>query len=98
DELQELALAHHGVTQVETGKFNLAWQGSPQIEVLQDPIVERPMNLELQCANAVGNPFQVIAEAMGVIIHRIKAPAVPRPVMCSMSNAIERRISQMNIR
>ena len=54
DELHELALAHDGVAEAEPGELVLVGQGTRQVELLQNPVVERAVHLELQRADASG--------------------------------------------
>src|SRR3954471_24633044 len=53
---------------------------------------------ELQGTNAVGDPFEVIAQAMGEIVERINAPGVAGVMVGDMANAVEQGIAQPDIR
>ncbi len=98
DELLELALAHHGVGEIEAREFVLVRQRPRQIERLQDPVVERAVDFELQRANRVGDAFEVIAQAMREIVERINAPLVAGVMMRGVPDAIEDRIAQPHVR
>ena len=72
--MEQFALAHDGVAEAEAGELVLVGQGTRQAEVLQNPVVKRAMDLELQGADAVGDALDVIAQAMGEVVHWINAP------------------------
>ena len=98
DELQQLALAHHRVAEAQAGELNLAGQRAREVERLKHPVVERPVDLELERANGVGDALQIIADRMGVIVHRVQAPAVASPVVRGVANAVQGRVPQMDVR
>ena len=50
DELLEEAFAQDGVGDVEAGELALLWVYPRQVERFQDPLVERPVHLELHSA------------------------------------------------
>ena len=81
DQLQQLPLAHDRVAQAQAGELELVRQRPRQIQVLQDPVIQRPVHFELQRADAVGDAFDVIAQAMRKIVHRVDAPSVPGVVV-----------------
>ena len=58
-ELQQLALAHHRVIEVEAGELDLLWLVVFD-QVVHEPVVERPVILEFQRAERMGDPFQRI--------------------------------------
>ena len=64
DQLQELALAHHRVGQVEAGKFVLLRAVDAE-QVVQEPVVEGAVVLELQGADGVGDPLDGVATGRG---------------------------------
>ena len=64
----------HGVFEREPRELVLMRQRTRQVERFQNPIVKRTMHLELQRADAVRDAFDVIAQAMREVIHRIDAP------------------------
>ena len=55
------------------------------------------MHFEFQRANAVGDALDIIAQAMGEIIHRIDAPFGAGVVMFGVADAIEQRVAQPDI-
>ena len=98
DKLQQLALAHHRVAEAQASELNLARQRAREVERLKHPIVERPMDLELERANGMGDALQIIADRMGVIVHRVQAPTVSSPVVRGMADPVQGRVTQMNVR
>jgi hypothetical protein len=101
-QLEQLALAHHRVQKVEPCKFVLLRQRSLQEpgvgKSLDHPVVERPMVLELERAQRVCDALQRVRNAMRVIVERIYAPLVAGTVMSNMTDAIDRRIAQVDVR
>ena len=97
DKLEQFALAHDGVAQAEAGKFVLMRQGPRQAEVFQNPIVKGPMDLEFQRADAVGDALQVVAQAMGEIVHRINAPFAAGMMMLGVADAVEDGIAHPDV-
>ena len=97
DQGEKPAFAQHGVAQVESGKLDLL-RVAACIDVLQKPVVERPVVLELQGADRMGDALQGIGKRMSVVVHRIDAPAVPGAVMRGMLDAVHRRIPQVEVR
>ncbi len=96
--LEQLALAHDGVTQAETGELELAGQDPRQVEVLQNPVVKRAVDLEFQGADGVGDAFEVVAEAVGEVIHRVDAPSRAGVVVLGVADAVEHRVAQPDVR
>ncbi len=59
DQLLELALAGHGIAQVEAREFVLARPGRHR-QVIEEPVVQRAMTFELQGADRMGDAFDGI--------------------------------------
>ena len=85
DQLDQLALAHHGVGQVQAREFVLLRQWPLQQtgfgEPLDHPVVERSVVLEFQRTQRMGDALDRIRDAMGVVVERIHAPLVAGAVM-----------------
>ncbi len=96
DELQQLALAHHRVGEVEPREFDLARLGGHRA-VVDEPIVKRPVVLELQRAERVGDVLERVLQRMGEVIHRIDAPGVAGVVVLGVHDPIEHRIAQVHV-
>ena len=58
-QLQEFALAHHGVGEVQTGKLDLLRVAGGG-QGIQNPVIQRSMVLKLQCAEAVSDALDGI--------------------------------------
>ena len=97
-ELHELAFAHDGVAEAEPGEFVLMRQRTRQVEAFQNPIVKRAVHLEFQRADAVRDAFDVIAQAMGEVIHRVDAPFAAGVMMFGVADAVEQRVAHPDVR
>src|SRR4029077_18660213 len=60
--------------------------------------VERPMILELERADRMGDPFERVGDAMRVVVERIDAPLVAGPVMRRMPDPVYRRVAHVDVR
>ena len=67
-------------------------------KILQYPIIKRAMHFKFQRANAVRDAFDVIAQAVREIIHRVDAPFIAGVMMRGVTDAIEQRIAQPDVR
>ena len=72
-------------------------QRTRQVEVFKDPVVKRAVHLEFQRADTVGDALDVIAQAMGEIVHRVNAPLVARVMVRGMADAVEQRVAQPDV-
>ncbi|OIQ70774.1 hypothetical protein GALL_476120 [mine drainage metagenome] len=102
DELRQLALAREHIGEIEAGEFVLVrtragHQAEPH-QVIEQPVVERPLVLELQGAQAVGNALQRILDGMGEGVHRVDAPVAAGAMVMGKPNAVDRRIAQIDVR
>ena len=70
-----------------------AWQ----VEVLEDPVVERAVDFEFQRANAVGDALDVVAQAMREVVHRVDAPLVARVMVRGVADTVEQRVAQPDV-
>ena len=91
----EFALAHHRIVQIEAGKLDLL--GVEDLQLIEDPVVQRPMVLEFQGAEGVGNPLDGVREAVGVIVHGIYAPHVSGTVVMGSHDPIDHRITHIDV-
>ena len=92
----ELALGGDCVVEVQPGEFNLSWLARGG-NVLQHPVVERPMILEFQRAQGVSNTLHGIGNRVGEVIHRVDAPLVTGLVMVCVADTVKNRIPQVDI-
>ena len=97
-ELHQLAFAHHGVAETEPGEFVLMGQRTRPVEPFENPIIQGAVHLELQRTDGVRDAFDVIAQAMGEVVHRVDAPSAAGVMMVGVSNAIEQGIAHPDVR
>ncbi len=96
NELEQPPLAHHGVGQIEPGELDLAGTGGHR-QVLDQPVVERPVILELQRAQRVRDVLQRIGRRMREVVHRIDAPGVAGAMVVRPPDPIENGIAQVDV-
>jgi len=95
DQLQQLALGHDGVVDIEAGELVLV--GGPDAELLDEPVVERAVDVELQRADAVGDMLDGVGLAVGVVVHGVDAPAVARAVVVGMEDAVHDGVAEHHV-
>mmetsp|Transcript_82104 Transcript_82104/g.145037 ORF Transcript_82104/g.145037 Transcript_82104/m.145037 type:complete len:405 (+) Transcript_82104:1424-2638(+) len=96
DKLQQLALAHDGVGQVEAGKLDLAWCVRDG-QVGEEPLVQGAVQLELQRADGVSDALQGIALAVGIVVHGVDAPLVSCAVVVGVLDAVDGGITHVHV-
>ena len=67
------ALREHGVREIEAGELVLV-RARGHRQVLDQPVVERPVILELERADRVGDALDRVRLAVGEVVQRIDAP------------------------
>ena len=77
---EQAPLAHHRVVQVEARELVLV-RHRRRPAVLDEPVVQRPVILELERADRVRDALDGVGERMREVVHRIDAPRVAGPVM-----------------
>ena len=99
-QLQELALAHHGVIEIQPRELDLLRPGAVErvAELVDEPVVQRPVILEFERAQRVRDALNRVRQRMREVVHRIDAPGVARPMMRGVPDAIERRVAHVEIR
>ena len=95
-ELQQLALAHHRVVQVEPRELDLLRLVALDERVHQ-PVVERPMVLELERAERMRDPLERVRQRVRVVVHRIDAPRVAGPMVRGVADPVERRVAHVEV-
>ena len=96
-ELQQLALAHHRVVQVQAGELDLLRPIALE-QVVDAPVVERTMVFELQRAERVGDLLERVRDRVGVVVHRVDAPRIARAMVMRAADAVQRRIAHVEVR
>ena len=97
NQLDQLSLAHHRISKIESGEFVLMRKRRRQFQRLQNPVVKRAVHFELERANRMSDAFDIIAQGMGPVVHRINGPFVSGMVMRGVADAIEHGIAQPDI-
>ena len=95
DQTQELALGHHCVVEVQSGKLDLS--AREDLQCLNEPLVEGPVHFKLQRAQRVGDAFNGITLAMGEVVHGVDAPIVPGPVVVGAFDAVNHRVTHVHV-
>ena len=83
DQLEQLALAHDGIGQVQAGEFDLL-RVALDSHLIDEPVIERTAHLEFKTAEGVGNLLNRIREPVGKVVHRVAAPLIARAVVMGM--------------
>ena len=96
DQLQQFALAHDRVGQIEPGKFDLP-RTVGIVESFQHPVVEGTVDLELQRAEGVGDALEGVLQRMGEVVHGIDAVFVAVPEMMDPADAVDDRVPQIDV-
>ena len=96
-QFQQLAFAHDRVAQIQSGKFELP-RTRPLDQFVQEPIVQRPVVLELQRADRMGDPLDEVTEAVGEVVHRVDAPRIAGPVVALLLDPVDDRIAHGDVR
>ncbi len=92
----EHALRQHRMGQIEPGEFVLVRVRGHR-QVFQKPVVKRPVILEFQRADGMGDAFDGVRLTVGEIVARINAPGFAGARMLGMQDAVEHRVAQIDI-
>jgi hypothetical protein len=68
-----------------------------QVEMVQEPVVERAVVLELERAERVRDAFDRVRDAVRVVVHRVDAPGVAGVLVRHLADAIDRRVAQVDV-
>ena len=90
-------LTHDRVGHIEPCEFDLSGLRIPPAELVEDPVVQRTMILELQRADRVRDAFDCIFDRMCKVVHRIDAPFIPCVVVGGVRNAVDDRVTHVDI-
>ena len=82
---------------VQAGELGLAGAVAGQVEMVQEPVVQRSVGIELQGADGVGNPLHRVALAVGPVVGGIDAPPVAGAVVGVMADAVQHRIAHEHV-
>ena len=95
DQLQQFALAHHRVAQVQAGELDLL--GRMDMQGLDEPVVERAVYLEFQGADGMGDAFNRVALPVRVVVHRVDAPFVAGTVVALVQDPVHDRVAHVHV-
>ena len=97
DNLEELALRHHRVAERQPGELVLPGARVPGAGVVEHPVVEFAVRLELQRADGVGDPLDGVLERVGPVVHGVDAPGVAGAVVAGVADAVEERVPHEHV-
>ena len=69
----------------------------PDAQLLDEPVVERTVDVELKRADAVGDMLNAVTLAVGVVVHRVDAPLVARAVVVGMEDAVHDGVAEHHV-
>ncbi len=97
DKVKELSLAHYSICEVQPVEFNLPGSVVRGLQLIDEPVVQWPVNLKFEGAERVCDTFKIITLAMGKIIHRVYIPFIACTVMLSFNYPVNYGITHMHI-
>ena len=97
DEPEQEALGQHRVGEVEPGELVLL-RSRRHRQVLDQPVVERPVGLELERADRVGHALDRVRLAVGEVVGRVDAPRVARPRMRGVKDPVQHGVAHVDVR
>ena len=95
-ELQQLALAHHRVGEIEPGELDLLRVVDAQLAA--EPVVQRAVVLELQRADRVGDALDRVGLPVRVVVRRVDAPLVAGAMVVGPLDAVHHRVAHVDVR
>jgi hypothetical protein len=93
----QLALGGDRVGELEPGEFGLTRLVAGQRAVLEVPVVERAVAVELERAQRVGDALDRIALPVRPVVGGVDAPVVARAVVVLVADAIHDRVAQLHV-
>ncbi len=97
DEAQQHALRQDGVGEVEPGELVLA-RPRRHRQVLDEPVVEGPVDLELERADRVRDALDRVGLAVREVVRRVDAPRVAGARMRRVQDPVQHRVAQVDVR
>ena len=64
-------------------------------QLVQQPVIQRPVVLKLQRADGMGDPFDGIGLAVGEVIGGVNTPLVAGPVVVRSQDSINHRVPKV---
>ena len=96
DQPDQPALRQHRVAEIEPRELVLP-RPRRRRQMLDQPVVERPVVLELHGADRVGDTLDGVGLAVGEIVGRVDFPALAGARMGGVQNAVEHGIAQVDV-
>ena len=96
DETGQYPLRQHGVEEIEARELVLPGPGGHR-QVVDQPVIERAVVLELEGAERMGHPFDGVRLAVGEVIGRVDAPRVARSRVLRVQDAVDHRVAQIDV-
>ena len=66
-------------------------------EGLDEPVVQRPVHIELEGTDGVGDSLYGITLSVGIVVHRVDAPFVSGAVVMRMLDTVQKRIAEHHV-
>ncbi len=80
-------------------RANSYWRGRDGTgQVLDEPVVERPVSLELERADRVGDALDRVGLAVREVVGRVDAPGVAGARVRGVDDPVEDRVAQVDVR
>ncbi len=95
-QLGEHALRQHGVGEIEPRELVLPRPGRYR-QMLEQPIIERPVILEFEGAKRVGYALDGVGLAVREVVGRVDAPGVAGARMRRVQDAVEHGVAQIDV-
>ena len=92
---KQLPLRHDGVVQIQPRKLPLF--GRENAQAFDVPVVQRPMVLKLQGAQAVRDALDAVRLAMGKVVHGIDAPGISRTMVMGKFDSVHERVAHVHV-
>ena len=97
DEAKEDPLRQDRVGEVEPRELVLP-RSRRHRQVLDEPVVERPVDLELERADRVGDALDGVRLAVREVVRRVDAPGVAGAWMLGVHDPVQDRVAQVDVR
>ena len=97
DELEQLALAHDRVGEVEAVELDLARTVALVGQEADKVVVEGTVRHELQRADAVGDALEVVALAVGEVVHGIYVPGGAGAPVGRVDDAVHDGVAEVHV-
>ena len=97
DQLAQLALRGDRVGELEAGELGLARLVAGQRQVLEVPVVQRAVAVELERAQRVGDALDGVALTVRPVVGGVDAPLVAGAVVVLVADAVHHRVAQLHV-